>query len=200
MSHPARIVLPFVLLALLGLAFTGSGAVDDQGVVVEAPQYELLIGDNLIGSGFHFESRGERYIGCSLHQSDGEIPESMISLDADGGITVTGRVSAGHDIQILRYNCPQLDEIPALVYSPNAEVLIGDPVYLYGAQGVSVGRIDRKGQKRRRLVRMEQPFRAAGMSGSPVVSAVTGTVIGVLLDANDPEAATVVGFELLKME
>ena len=47
---------------------------------------------------------------------------------------------------------------------------------------------------------MSKPYPAGGNSGSPIVSAVTGTVVGVMLTANDAEAATTVGFELLKPE
>ncbi len=121
----------------------------------------------------------------------------MISMDVDGGVTVTDRVAVGHDVQVLRYDCPQLDEIPALVFNADAETQLGDPVYLYNENGAALGHIIRARRNHRRVVKMQQPFAASGMSGSPVINAATGSVIGVLLDANDAEAATVVGFELL---
>jgi hypothetical protein len=42
--------------------------------------------------------------------------------------------------------------------------------------------------------RPEKPIAAAGASGSPIILKRTGSVIGVLLKADDPKEATHIGF------
>lgn len=195
MSRPSSKAIVAAVCALLIPLLTCNAEPE-----VSPPEYETLIGSNLVGSGSHFEMRGERYIACSLHQTEGEVPESMISLDIDEPVTITGRVKRGHDTQVLRYRCAPLDEIPALVFNPDLKTEVGDPVFVYNDEGPARGVIERRRSKNRCTVRMDQPFAARGASGSPILNARTGTVIGVLLDADDPDAATVIGFELLKLD
>ncbi len=166
---------------------------------VPAPKYSTLLGEDLSGSGFHFTAGGKRYLACSLHQFEGKAPSIMGSMEFEGQIKVSGRVYAGKDIQVLSYVSAELDKQEPLKFDPKVTPSVGDKVYCYDFEesypGVIVA-IDP--DQRNYSVRLSKPYPAGGNSGSPIVSAVSGTVVGVLLTANDPKAASIVGFELLK--
>lgn len=165
---------------------------------VEAPSYMTLIGDGLSGSGFHFEVDGRQYIACSLHQFDGAVPSLMVSLDIDEPIEVTGQVDEQLDVQVLTFNSDDLEALEPLSYEPGNRPKMSTPVYIYDFDDVYGGTIvDINWTTGRCEIRMDKPFPAMGNSGSPVISAIDGKVIGVLLDADDPEAARIVGFEYL---
>lgn len=163
-----------------------------------APAYETLIGEGLVGSGFHFQAGEKTYLACSLHQFDGKIPQSMSSMAFEDIISVTGRTYKGNDVQVLTYESEALSKIPPLRFVATAVPKQGDAVYCYNFEEPYLGfvvSIDE--QERTCSVRMKAPFPAQGNSGSPVVLARTNSVIGVMLTANDSEEATTVGFELL---
>lgn len=172
-----------------------------QPVQIEVEAYEPLIGEELSGSGFHFESGGQRFIGCSLHQFEGKQPKEMMMLETDGEVKITERVHKGEDIQILRYESPQLDKLKPLKYRPDVTLSEGHPVLLYAGGEPVVGHVTRVKSGLDGLAHFatETPFAAMGCSGSPVVSGITGTVVGIALTANDPEKATDVGFEILRL-
>lgn len=168
--------------------------------LVEAPKYETLLGQNLIGTGFHVEIGSRRYICASAHQFEGAKPELMGSIDFDEPIVLRNVVHKQADLLLITYESKKLDEQPPLKYDDEAKVEVGLPVYLYPMNGVQVkGHITMLSLARSEAtIHAAVPFAAAGMSGSPVISGVTGSVIGILTDANDPERATRIGMQILR--
>jgi len=164
---------------------------------IDPPVYNTLLGDNFCGSGFHFQNGDTSFIACSLHQFDGSTPKLMHHLDLDDPIKIIAQVAKFDDIQILRYEHQELEKITPLPYNADEELAKGDPVYLFNADKVYLGHLKRVNSTLESKIEMESPYPAAGNSGSPVISALTGNVIGVMLSANDAEAATEVGFERL---
>ncbi|MCE9612146.1 MAG: serine protease [Chthoniobacter sp.] len=168
--------------------------------LLEAPKYEALLGQNLIGAGFHVEVGTRRYICTSAHQFDGAKPEQMGSLDFDEPIVLKNVVHKQADLLLITYESKKLDEQRPLKYDYGARVEVGLPVYLYPMNGGPVkGHITLLNlSKSEATVHATVPFEAAGMSGSPVVSGETGSVIGILTDANDPKRATQIGIQILR--
>lgn len=168
--------------------------------LVEAPKYESLLGQNLIGAGFHVEVGSRRYICTSAHQFEGLKPEQMGSLDFEEPIVLKGVVHKQADLLLMTYESKKLDEQPPLKYDDLAKVEMGLPVYLYPMNGGPVkGHITQLNlAKSEATIHAVVPFEAAGMSGSPVVSGETGSVIGILTDANDPKRATRIGIQILR--
>lgn len=189
------------LLVLILLASATAIHADDAAKIHAATKYSTLLGEDLSGSGFHFAVGEKRYLACSLHQFEGKAPSVMGSMDFDDPIEIKGRVYKGKDIQVLTYVSADLDKQAPLKFDAKVTPEVGDKVYCYNFDDSYEGEITAiDGDKRTYSVRMSKPYPAGGNSGSPVVSAVTGTVVGVLLSANDAEAATTVGFELLRPE
>ena len=190
--------------ALLSLVLiVGVSALSAQDAVKDhaAPKYSTLLGEDLSGSGFHFAVGEKRYLACSLHQFEGKAPSVMGSMDFDAPIKIKGRVYNGKDTQVLTYVSAELDKQAPLKFDPKVTPAVGDKVYCYNFEDSFAGEITAIApDKRTYSVKMSKPYPAGGNSGSPIVSAVTGTVVGVMLTANDAEAATTVGFELLKPE
>jgi hypothetical protein len=190
-----------ILLSLL--LFIGTLVINAQNADKghAAPKYSTLLGEELSGSGFHFSVGEKRYLACSLHQFEGKAPSIMGSMDFDEVIKIKGKVYAGKDIQVLTYVSADLDKREPLKFDPTVTPTVGDKVYCYAFEHSYAGQIIAIApDKRNYSVKMSSPYPAGGNSGSPVVSAVTGTVIGVLLTADDAKAATTIGFEVLKPE
>lgn len=177
------------------------GGAGDAGDTPAAPEYAALLGEGLSGSGFHFAIGDKRYIACSLHQFEGKAPAVMGSMDFDDPIKIVKRVYAGKDIQVLAYVSADLDKKAPLKFDEKVTPAVGDKVYCYDFEDSYEGEIVSIAPDNRSYsVKMSKAYPAGGNSGSPVVSAATGTAVGVLLTANDAEAATTVGFELLRPE
>ena len=189
----------FLLLLLL----LGAMTVHAQEVTKDqaAPEYATLVGEGLSGSAFHFAVGTKRYVACSLHQFEGMAPRHLISMDFDGDIEVKQRLFTGKDTQVLRYISAELDKLEPLKFDPQVTPAVGDKVWCYHFDTSYEGQIiSISPDKRDHTIRMSQPYPAAGNRGGPVVSAVSGTVIGVVLTGNDAKAATIIGFELLKLD
>jgi len=197
-----------VLLVIIGfLAFLLKESLDHSSgempevlttLAVDAPEYSTLIGEELSGSGFHFKYEDETYIACSLHQFGNKTPEVMSHLDFEEPIKIKELVATQDDVQILAFSSEQLSEVTGLNYDPTEEVGVNDRVYLYDFEDVYTGHISLElsaGFKYQ--ITLHDPYPAAGNSGSPVVSATTGNVIGVVLSADDGERASIVDFERL---
>ena len=74
-----------------------------------------------------------------------------------------------------------------------------NPNFVYDFDDSYTGYIIRIGSgKSEYKVEMSKPYPAGGNSGTPVVSGLTGNVIGVMLSANSPDKARIVGFDRLK--
>lgn len=122
-------------------------------------------------------------------------------MDFDEVIKIGALVYKAGDIQVLTYTSAELDKQEPLKFDPDVTPSVGDKVYCYHFDDVYEGKIVSVAEdKRNYTIKMSKPYPAAGNSGSPVVSATTGTVMGVLLSANHPDRATEVGFELLRVE
>jgi len=168
---------------------------------VQAPSYHTLIGENLSGSGFHFVHREQQYIATSMHQFNNMIPKQMGHLELDSPIRIVDRVHQQNDVQIFTFESKELNSLEPLVYTPIEKIELGTPVYLYSFDEPYLGHISSRGSDLREYgIKMAKPFPAGGESGSPVVSAITGNVIGVMLSANSTESATYIGFEKLNWE
>jgi len=169
-------------------------------VQIPLPEYEPFFGESALGTGFHFDWGGRRFIACSLHQFEGGKPNEMIVVQLDDNVRVGKRVYADNDVQVLDYQSLELDKIPPLDYRQDFTVSLGDPVVLYHNADRTVGHVshlpDKEGIAH---FRTSDSFAASGCSGAPVVSGLTGTVIGVALTANHPDRARRVGFQVLKL-
>ena len=99
-------------------------------------------------------------------------------------------------------------DLQFLRYDPEFRIAAGEPLTILGPAGdvvtaVVPGILMERGQYscaegvREFRAQVSTAFRAAGGSGGPVLKTSTGTVVGVLLTADDPTAARVVGFETL---
>lgn len=123
-----------------------------------------------------------------------------MSLEFEELIVLKDVVHKQEDLLLITYVSKKLDEMPPLKFEFDAKVEAGLPIYLYPMDGgPAKGHITLVNDKENKAtVRVAIPFAAAGMSGSPVVSGETGTVIGILTDANDPKRATKIGIQLLR--
>ncbi|MCH2175040.1 MAG: serine protease [Lentisphaeria bacterium] len=150
-----------------------------------APAYTTLIGGGLRGSGFHFEANGKKYIGSSLHQFDNHAPTQMLFEDGEGTIKVLSQVHKGKDIQVLSYESVDLDEITALKFDPKAKVKNRERVYILSGDKSYEGTIAfHYDDKVNFVVFLREQFVAGGMSGAPIISAQTGTVVAILIGAD----------------
>lgn len=167
---------------------------------VSAPRYAPLMGEDNAGSGFHFDLNGRQFIACSLHQFGREMPTTMRHPDLAAPIPIVGRVGKQRDIQILKFESAALSAIKALTYDPHIEIIRGMPVFLYHGDQIYRGYVIQVATKDPVvMVKMKDLYPADRMSGSPVVSGLTGTVIGVVLTASSLENAELVGFEPLRL-
>ena len=170
-------------------------------------EYEVLIGEDLAGSGFVIRHGGLLLGVCSIHQFDGGVPGELTPLDGEPVTLDKAKVLRQKDVQVLPVVSPPAD-LPFLDYQENYCLAPGDAVIVLGPAGdVVAGTLTAKGMRRgayhpsagpaKLELKAEKPFTAAGGSGGPVILKSTGAVIGVLLTADDPRAATTVGFETL---
>lgn len=162
------------------------------------PTYESLIGEGLSGSGFHFEWDGNRYIGCSLHQFEGGTPGEMLTANLDA-VRVSERVHVQRDVQVLAYDESALAGAEPLIYSSGVRLRGSERVLVMADQGSLGGAMmlpfpDADGLL---YLKLDQPSRLQGLSGSAIVSGVTGTVVGVLIGGIEEEG--IVGFEPLDL-
>lgn len=167
--------------------------------VATAPEYETMIGEGLSGSGFHFQSGGKRFIACSLHQFDGEAPATMLAPDLETEIPITGQVHVGTDIQVLSYDQKVFPDASPLSYDAKPSVSVGDPVFLLIEGEAVKAHVTRLSFLEGYWFKSEAPFVGQGGSGSPVISGLTGKVIGVFLGGKIGDTMTEGYFEVLEM-
>ncbi len=168
--------------------------------VVAAPKYEPLFGEGLAGSGFHFQVGDSVYVCTSFHQFDGATPKTMMSVDLTDPIEILGVVHKQDDVQVLSFKSDQLRKMSPLLYDRSAHVVPGLPVYIYADSEIIKGHILSINEANGKLkIRTEKSFPAEGLSGGPIVSGETGTVIGVLIGANSSEHATRIEAEWLRL-
>ena len=187
------------LLLFIGMMVIGYFSGKPKPFVKDAPTYETMIGAGLSGSGFHFQKDGKSYIACSLHQFDGEVPETMLAPDLETDIPITGQVHVGADVQVLSYDNSVFTESSPLVYDGTSDVSIGDPVYLLIDGEAIKAHVTRYSILEGTWFKSETPFVGQGGSGSPVVSGLDGKVVGVFLGGKVGDTMTEGYFEELEM-
>jgi hypothetical protein len=188
-----------IILSALGVAL----AADPTPVA----QYEVLTGEGLQGSGFVIR-HGDSFFGvASRHQFDGGVPATLELIDGDSVRLDKARALRQGDVQVLPVLALSTNK-QFLAYSPAFSLQPGDEVIILGPAGdVVPGKLTAKGMSggvyrssegpRELEARAARPLVMAGGSGGPVVHKRSGSVIGVLLTADDAERARVVGFQTL---
>ena len=189
----------FAILLFGGLMVFAHLSTKPKPFVATAPKYETMIGEGLSGSGFHFQSGGKSFIACSLHQFDGEAPKTMLAPDLETDIPITGQVHVGTDIQVLSYDQKVFPDASPLVYDPKPDVSEGDPVFLLIDDQAVKAHVTRHAFLEGYWFKSETSFVGQGASGSPVVSGLTGKVIGVFLGGEVGDTMTEGYFEDLQM-
>ena len=173
-------------------------------------EYEVLIGEGLAGSGFVIRHRGAFLGVCSRHQFDGDVPGELTPLDGEAVGLDASKVVKQKDVQVLPVQSPAAD-LQFLDYQPDFSLAPGDAVIVLGPAGdVVPGTLTSQGMRRGTYqsssgpatlsLTTDHPFAAGGGSGGPVILRRTGSVIGVLLTADDPRDARTVGFETLCLD
>ena len=170
-------------------------------------KYEVLIGEELAGSGFVI-SYGSGFLGvASLHQFDGKAPKTLEPLEGDAIALDNTKVIKQKDVQALPVKSPN-PKLQFLSYNPDFTLRAGDEVIILGpagdrvpgvhtARGMTAGAYKSADGPRELEARTSKPIMMAGGSGGPVLHKQSGAVIGVLLTADDGKQARVVGFETL---
>lgn len=176
--------------------------------VVKGEEYQPLIGDGLQGSGFLFKIKeGLILAGSSRHQFDSRshIPGQMIDLD-DLDVALDKQ-------QLIRQPDSQIQLVTklskattCLEYRPSDWLKNGDVLRLLLEKGEW---IEGTLQTRRDVALTSPPAvlrmqvqttkKVSGRSGSPVVHALTGRVVGVMLSADKAESPTFLEFETLNV-
>lgn len=187
------------ILFFAGLMIFSHISTKPKPFVATAPEYETMIGEGLSGSGFHFQSGDKRFIACSLHQFDGETPTTMLAPDLETDIPITGRVHVGTDIQVLSYDQKVFPDASPLIYDRKPSISVGDPVFLMIEGEAVKAHVTRWSLLEGYWFKSETSFVGQGASGSPVVSGLTGKVIGVFLGGNAGDTMTEGYFEDLQM-
>lgn len=170
-------------------------------------KYELLIGEDLAGSGFVI-NYGKGFLGvASLHQFDGKAPRTLEPLEGDAIALDTTKVIKQKDVQTLPVKSPS-PKLQFLSYNSEFTLRAGDEVIIFGlagdlvpgvltAKGMTAGAYKSADGPRELEARVSKPFMVAGCSGGPIFHKQSGAVIGVLLTADNGKQARVVGFETL---
>jgi hypothetical protein len=196
---------------------TGGHVIDDEAVErVPEPialgreaDLDLLIGEDLAGSAFIIRLDGIQWAVMSQHQFGGKAPSTLmqVSREPESVALDKSRVAKQRDVQAMplkeqSLTLQYLGYDPTFTLGPAEELLILGPAgdVVAGTLRGMVGQYSCANGVRTLEARTTKPFLAAGGSGGPVIKKSTAMVVGVLMTANDGEAATVVGFETLCLE
>lgn len=183
----------------------------DQKAQMSAPAtYHTLMGEGKAGSGFLMRYAGTQ-IFCgvtTLHQFEGKTPAS---LEGQVGLKVlldNQNVIKLKDVQVQQvtdvsrpFEC--LDYDPHFTLKPGDDLIIptGDGDAVKGKMANSLLMIDKfvssPGHSQNFSLKLDKSFEFKGYSGSPVILAATGKVVGVLRTGDDTK--TVIGFETLSL-
>jgi hypothetical protein len=165
---------------------------------IDPPKYTSLVGEGLSGSGFHLVWKDKRFVVSTRHQFASGTPKVFSSMDKRGEVRITRRVHDTIDVQVLKYESDWLDSQPALPYAPPSKPQVGDPVFVLEVDTWVPGHIVAVNREEF-SIQMEKPIAAAGLSGSPILSGLTGQVVAVLRTADDAQKAKVVGAQTLSL-
>lgn len=189
----------FLLLALIASFF--SSCSDKKPVPGTAPNYQTMHRLTFKGAMFHFNHQGKYYIGCSIHQGGMGNGAQLLRDGQENAVVIKKRVHMQKDLHVWTYDESTLSPDTALPYLSNPDIRVGDKVYILNKKkriAATVHALPR-GNDFRYFYQTSKPFPAGGMSGSPVFSVRTGTVVGILQTADSKTKATRGGFEALKM-
>ncbi len=171
-----------------------------------AAEYEPLIGEGLMGAGFLFHSKPGIYLAAtSRHQFEdrNKAPQTLSDI---GDLTVTLDPK-----EVMRFPESQIQMITAvshkttcLEFQVSDVINEGDELWLILEKGRWItGRLATRGRQSLsagpRMLRMtvKTTEKVGSASGSPVVHAKTGRVIGVMQGADKADSPTVLEFETL---
>lgn len=179
-----------------------SCAPEDDAPDTPAPAYETLHHPQWAGAFFQLEYQGDRYVACSRHQAQLKRGTRLQREGSQDAVVLVRRVHAQKDLQLWTFEGPTADPDHFLFYRQDPAVEVGERIYLLNRGKAIPARVEAlpEGDRFRVIYRSDQPFAAAGLSGSPVYLPRTGAVVGVLQTANDPKKATLGGFELIELE
>lgn len=165
------------------------------------PEYQTLHRPDLKGTFFHFDHQGDLYIACSIHQGGNAPDTKLVRHSSDDFALVKKTVHQQKDLRVLTFESKTIGSTHALPYQPHPSINKGDQVIILNRGEQIRGTVVRlpTPDDHHHFLRTSKKFPAAGMSGSPVFSPNSGTVIGVLQTANSKTAADLAGFELLQM-
>jgi len=169
--------------------------------LAEIPTYQTLHRENLKGSFFHFDHRGKLYIACSIHQGGNSPNTKLIRNGSSDFALIKKTIHQQADLRVLTFTSETIGSEQALPYRPHSSVQIGDPVVILNRGQKIHAKIAQLPNKKNHchMIKSTQHVSAGGMSGSPIFSPLSGTVIGVLQTANSKTTANLFGFELLIM-
>ena len=165
------------------------------------PTYQTIHHLTLPGTFFHFNYKGNTYLACSIHQGGSAPATQLLRKGSEGSVVVGKTIHRQKDLLVLEYDQKTLSASDALPYVKNPSIAVGDQIFILNKKKKISAQIVSKpsGNGHQYYFKTTQPFPAGGMSGSPIFSKRTGTVIGVLQTANSKTAATAGGFEPLLM-
>lgn len=195
-NHAMRLLL---LPLIAGFLF--SGCSDKNPTPGAAPSYQTMRHLTLNGTMFHFNHQGNYYIGCSIHQGGMATGAQLLRDGQENAVVIKKRVHTQKDLHVWTYDESTLSSDTALPYISDPDIRVGDKVYILNKKkriAATVRALPRENDFRY-FYQTFEPFPAGGMSGSPVFSARTGTVVGILQTADSKTKATRGGFEALKM-
>ncbi len=176
---------------------------------VASPQnpsdYQVLIGEGLVGSAFVIRYREQLWGVVSIHQFEGKTPSRLEQLEGEPGeihLRPEGALRQ-HDVQIVPLR-DQKAGVPFLAYDSDIHLARAEALTILGPAGETVpATLNASAEYRcsegpRELTASAaRPFVAGGGSGAPIIQESTGRVVGVLLQADDAEKARQVAFETL---
>jgi len=184
------------LFLAITLLSSCSDADEPKPSYLDPPTYQTLHAKTH-GAYFQFRSDGKFYLGCSIHQGAAANGAKIFRAGQETPVIMGKRVHRQHDLHLWEYDRSTLPDADALNFFKNVEIKKGDRIYILNKGqklAATVAAVPR-GSGFRYSYKTDKPFRAGGMSGSPIFLPRTGSVIGVLQTANSKTAATFGGFE-----
>lgn len=173
----------------------------DSPTPVSVPSYQTMQHLTAHGAMFHFNHAGKYYIGCSIHQGGMSPGTQLKRKGQENAIVIKNRVHKQTDLHVWTYDEGTLSPDTALPYLKKSDIKKGDLIYILNNGNrleATVTFLPQNGGHHYGY-KTRKTFPAGGMSGSPIFSARTKTVIGVLQTANSKTHATQGGFEALQM-
>lgn len=161
--------------------------------------YQPLYHPTRPGSAFHFTSQNRRYVACSLSQFQGQPPTELRSREFQESIVIRDQVHKQQDVQILTYDSVKLDNIAPLTHDGADRIVTGESVALRindkTLTGTLIGRAPH--ELNHWQFRVPEAIHAANSQGAPVMSTLTGKVIGVVVASPVLHHTLIVTFEPL---